>query len=87
MYSSKNSHDDFIKIFLDQIEEIQDDNILLPHTHKSAWSPKLIIQLLNELKFRSVRTAVPKDSIETVFKGKIFDETRPHMSFIVEARK
>ncbi len=86
IYIEKNN-DEFINYFSDKVNNINDEKFLAPHAHKSGWHPDKFSKLLKDIGFKNIRIAIAKDSEILIFRGKKFDETRPHMSFIIEAKK
>lgn len=79
--------ENFLEFFTKKMEQMNDPMYLLPHTHKSWWSPSKITQALKEAGFSNVKITGRRNSESKIFSTMEFNNTRPHMSFYVDAIK
>jgi predicted SAM-dependent methyltransferase len=87
LYSSK-SHEEFLNFFTDQVDKSTDERYFLPTAHKSWHSAEKFITNLTHIGFSSVREVGRFESECEVFRDRrTFNNTRPHLSFYVEAIK
>ncbi len=81
------SRENFLNFFDDKIEKINDKDYLWPQVHKSWWSHSKFEAALKEAGFANIEIMTKDKSNDTMFFGKNFNRTRPHMSLFIEAKK
>jgi ubiquinone/menaquinone biosynthesis C-methylase UbiE len=86
LYQTK-THEEFLNFFSNQIEKIEDERLLVPHTNKSWWSAEKMIELMKNIGFSEAKVKEPNNSECKIFQGRQLNKTYPHISFIVEAIK
>lgn len=86
MYSQM-SREDFLKFFNTKVSEVTDERFLAPDCHKSWWSEKKMIEALKNAGFSKAEAKSQRDSFCKLFQETGFNNTRPGMSFFVEAVK
>lgn len=83
----KLGRENFLEFFTKKVDEMQEHSYFLPHTHKSWWSPSKITIALKEAGFTYVKITGQRNSESKIFSALEFNNTRPHMSFYVDAVK
>lgn len=78
---------DFMNHFSSEVESVNDPKYLWPNCHKSWWGVDKFMNLLHESGFKDVREVRQTESSCPLFRHRIFNRTRPEMSFYIEARK
>ena len=86
LYQTK-TREDFLDFFNSQVENIKDESLLVPGAHKSWWTEKKMIALMQGAGFSRAEAKNQNNSNCKVFQGRRFNQTRPHMSLFVEATK
>ncbi len=78
---------EYLDFFSNEVEKVDNINYLNPNIHKSWWDGKKLIKILKEIGFSEVKIVKRRENKEKVFRRKMFNNTRPEMSFFVEAVK
>ena len=83
----KFNHKQFLDFFSKKVKLVTDDRFLIPGCHKSWWSAEKMGEFMKKAGFRKVLIKSRRDSESQIFRGNKFNNTRPNMSFYIEAIK
>ena len=86
LYASM-SRAEFLEFFNAQVEAVTDELLLNPSCHKSWWSGEKMQAALIEAGFSTASVKSQDESDCEVFAEKVFNRTRPYMSFFAEGIK
>lgn len=81
------SHEEFLNFLSSEVELVENHAFLNPGAHKTWWGAEKMIRVLKEIGFSVAVEVDQYKSSDHVFLQPIFNQTRPEMSFFVEARK
>ena len=83
----KFNHKQFLDFFSKKVKLVTDDRFLIPGCHKSWWSAEKMGEFMKKAGFRKGLIKSRRDSESQIFRGNKFNNTRPNMSFYIEAIK
>ena len=78
---------EFLEFFDHQVDNVKNKNLLTPDSHKSWHSVDKFFSIFEVAGFSSWQQVSQNESSCEFFKDVVFNQTRPHMSFFIEAIK
>ena len=78
---------EFLEFFDHQVNNVKNKNLLTPDSHKSWHSVDKFSSIFEDVGFSSWQQVSQNESSCEFFRNEIFNQTRPHMSFFIEAIK